>query len=190
MLFQRRQPIDFVEKIRNVFWPRCGLRRAGIYHWHRLTRLGGSPHGVALGFSVGAFASFSPLMGLHIVMAWGIAFAVRGSAVAAVIGTAVGNPLTYPLIWLASYRLGSVMLGRGLNGNGTAQGIELASLGEGAFLQSTLLPMVIGGTTLGVLVGAAAYILVRNGVLNYQLSRRLRLRMKKTSLSYESGNIG
>ena len=44
----------------------------------------------------------------------GPAFVVRGNYLAAAIGTAVGNPWTFPFIWAGTYRLGSFMLGNRL----------------------------------------------------------------------------
>ena len=40
-----------------------------------------------------------------------LSFLVRGNYLAAVVGTLVGNPWTFPLIWLASYQLGHLLLG-------------------------------------------------------------------------------
>lgn len=53
-----------------------------------------------------------PLMGLHFVLSALFAFAVRGSIIASAFGTVVGNPWTFPLIWLGTYRLGILLLGR------------------------------------------------------------------------------
>ena len=44
------------------------------------------------------------------VMAVLIAWIIGGSIVAALLGTFVGNPLTYPLFWYSTYEVGNLML--------------------------------------------------------------------------------
>ena len=65
-------------RIKNFFWPKKGFIRAWKYLAIRLSRLKNSPHAVAAGFASGAAASFTPLLGLHFVLACAIAFVTRG----------------------------------------------------------------------------------------------------------------
>jgi uncharacterized protein (DUF2062 family) len=88
-----------------------GWRRASTYYWHRLQRVPGTPESVVAGFACGAAASMMPLMGLHFVLAALFALAVRGSVIASAFGTVVGNPWTFPFIWLGTYKLGALLLG-------------------------------------------------------------------------------
>jgi len=74
---------------------------------HRVGRLPGSPYSIAAGFACGAAISFTPLVGLHFCLGALWAWAVRGNIVASMIGTAVGNPWTFPFIWVATYKFGS-----------------------------------------------------------------------------------
>ena len=53
--------------------------------------------------------SFTPLLGLHFVLAVVFAFLIRGNFIAALIGTVVGNPLTFPLIWGLIYKVGTYL---------------------------------------------------------------------------------
>jgi uncharacterized protein len=77
----------------------------------RLTRLRASPHEVALGFAAGAAVSVTPLIGLHLVLAVVIAFITRASLIAAALGTILGNPLTLPFFFAASYWIGDRISG-------------------------------------------------------------------------------
>src|SRR5262245_35167085 len=112
MLFKRRQTESLLERVRVHLWPRRSWSRSGRYVVYRLRRLSASPHAIALGFAAGAFAAVTPYLGTHLMMAALLAWAIGGSIVASVLGTFIGNPLTYPFFWYASYELGNVMLGR------------------------------------------------------------------------------
>jgi uncharacterized protein (DUF2062 family) len=91
---------------RSLAWPRRGFGRVFRYLFLRLTRLKVTPHQAALGFAAGAAISCTPLMGLHFVIAIVLAFLTGGSIIAAMLGTAIGNPLTFPFLLAASYWIG------------------------------------------------------------------------------------
>jgi uncharacterized protein len=91
---------------RSLAWPRRGFGRVFRYVILRLTRLKVTPHSAALGFAAGAAISCTPLLGLHFIIALAIAFVTGGSMIAAMLGTAFGNPLTFPFLFAASYWIG------------------------------------------------------------------------------------
>ncbi|RMD91547.1 MAG: DUF2062 domain-containing protein, partial [Alphaproteobacteria bacterium] len=99
--------------MRQLVYPRGGWWRAATYVWHRLRRLPDSPHRIARGIGAGVFVSFTPLFGMHFVLAALIALLIRGNVLAAVLATFFGNPLTFPLIAAASLKLGALILGSG-----------------------------------------------------------------------------
>ena len=110
-MFRRRQPIPFLRPLRGWLWPHIGWRRRH-YLVKRLTRLPGTPHSIAAGFACGVAISFTPFIGLHTLLSAACcALLVRGNYLAAVVGTLVGNPWTFPFIWLVSYQLGHALLG-------------------------------------------------------------------------------
>src|SRR5919199_6910934 len=95
--------------------------------FRRLLALDDPPERTALAFSLGLFIAFSPLLGLHTVLATALALLFRFNKVAIYAGTFVNNPfLTLAPIIVASYAVGAFLLGRpvGL----PAEGLEL--LGE------------------------------------------------------------
>ena len=104
MLFKRREAESFLERMRVHMWPRRSWSRSSRYVVYRLRRLSDTPHAVALGFAAGVFSAFTPFIGTHLVMAMLFAWIIGGSIVAAVLGTFLGNPLTYPLIWYLTYQ--------------------------------------------------------------------------------------
>ena len=106
-MFGRHKKPPFHERLRSFVWPRRGFSRAWKYIAARLSRIKATPHAIAAGFASGAAASFTPLLGLHFLLSFVIAFVTRGSMIAAAIGTVIGNPLTFPLIFAATYWTGA-----------------------------------------------------------------------------------
>ncbi|HUF44233.1 MAG TPA: DUF2062 domain-containing protein [Aestuariivirgaceae bacterium] len=185
MLFRRRLGLTFLQRMLIFLWPRRGLQRGWRYLWHRMTRISASPHAIALGIAVGVFVSFTPFIGLHFIIAAVISLAVGGSIVASAIGTAAGNPLTFPFIWLASYNLGALMLGHRQR---TRVHIELpddmvvllfTQPGElwRAFwtaIDPYIVQMTVGSLPLGTACGLVVYVIVRSVVAGYQRRREAR----------------
>lgn len=106
-MFQRQSVRGFSKRLRAFVWPKKGFIRAWKYLALRLSRLKKTPHAIAAGFASGAAASFTPLLGLHIVLACVLAFITRGSMIAAILGTLIGNPLTFPIFFSATYWVGA-----------------------------------------------------------------------------------
>ncbi len=106
-MFKRRIPLTLGEKILGFFWPSSGWRRASAYSLHRLARIPGSAYSIAGGFACGAAISFTPFVGLHFIVAAVLAWILRANILASAIGTAVGNPWTFPFIWTWLYQTGT-----------------------------------------------------------------------------------
>ena len=111
MLLGRRKPRKFYKILFNFIWPRSGIRRAVIYSRYRFVRLSGSPYSIAAGFACGVAVSFTPLIGFHFVGAALLAWLIGGNVIASAIGTAIGNPWTFPVIWFWILNLGRWIIG-------------------------------------------------------------------------------
>lgn len=191
MLFRRKTPPQWRERTRIAVWPRRSWRRSFAYYKFRVLRLGASPHAIAAGLAAGIFASFTPLIGFHFILGFLVAWLLAGNLVAAAIGTAVGNPLTFPVIWVSSFQLGRLVLG----GEAPVTHPLDLKLSPDLFLTSfealwpTFVPMLVGGTILGTLAGLAAYVMVRSAVVAFQGMRRQRLRAARR-LAGETGFAG
>lgn len=105
-MFERRYKPGFLQRAMDFFWPRSGWKRASKYVFHRVARLPGTPYSLAAGFACGAAISFTPFVGLHFVLAAILAWIMRANVIASAIGTAVGNPWTFPFIWVWIYKSG------------------------------------------------------------------------------------
>ena len=109
-MFKRRIQKTLGDKILVFFWPTIGWQRAWAYIMLRLARLPGSAYSIAGGFACGAAMSFTPFVGLHFVLSAILAWSIRANIIASVIGTAVGNPWTFPFIWTWLYQTGTWMV--------------------------------------------------------------------------------
>jgi uncharacterized protein (DUF2062 family) len=132
----------------------------------RLLALDDPPERTALAFSVGVLIAFSPLLGLHTILATLVAFLFRFNKVAIYAGTLVNNPLlTLVPIILLSYAVGAVLLGRPVTL--PAEGVALlrdphiltASYWQELWVRfwDLLLPFSLGGTVLSAVCSLAAY---------------------------------
>ena len=156
-------------------WPTRSWRRSSSYFLKRVLRLDASAHAIAAGFAAGVFASFTPFMGFHFVISFVVAFLIGGNILAAAFGTAVGNPLTFPAIWISCYNVGSIMLG--MEAGRLSPHEIVSSLTKQPFdaVVPLLRTMVIGGLPLGLMFGTVAYALIWWAVASYQRGRRRRL---------------
>lgn len=129
-----------------------------------LLHLEDTPHRIALAFGLGIWIAFLPLLGLHTLIALGIAFAFRLSRAAILIGCYVNNPWTLAPLFLAGTVVGCGLLGVSTDGlatidwdrHGWAFYTDLL-----AHLRPYLWPFVLGNTVLGVLFGTLSYFALR-----------------------------
>ena len=180
MLFRRRKRTTHIERARLWVWPRVSWRRSTLYYIKRILRLSATPYAIAAGCAVGAFVSFTPFIGFHIVISIALAWLIRGNFIAAAIGTSVGNPLTFPLIWASTYELGYVIL----SGEPAAAPPPLGR----HFLERSienLSPIVktmsVGSLPLGFLASLVVYTIVYKSVAAYQANRRKRLQDRRVA---------
>lgn len=110
-MFKRRKRRSRLQHLREAIWPSAGWQRTLTYWGHRLIRLQGSPHSIAMGLAFGAAISMTPFLGLHIVLTLLMCWVFGAPTVAGLIGTLVGNPWTFPFIFMFAYRIGSAILG-------------------------------------------------------------------------------
>ncbi len=195
-MFKRRKSIGVGRRIRGFLWPHAGWKRASTYVYHRLMRLPGTPHSIAAGFACGAALSFTPFLGFHFLLAGLLAWGIGGNIIASAIGTAVGNPWTFPLIWTALFRFGSLILGVD-SGEALPDGLTLNYMLQHPFV--VLLPMTVGSIPIGLAAWGISYWLVRHIVGDYQELRRRRrsrreaarlMRAEKLSRFRRSANKG
>jgi uncharacterized protein (DUF2062 family) len=176
-MFKRRKPPALLHQLKGYFWPHIGWQRAGHYFWMRLKRLSGTPHSIAAGFASGAAASATPFVGFHFLTGFAIAFFVRGNYLAAAIGTAVGNPWTFPFIWAWTYSLGSRMLGRQNEPAPDWTSLSWPELVDA--IGGVFLPMVVGGLPTAAVFWLVFYFPMLRLVRVFQETRRRKWERKR-----------
>lgn len=153
-----------------------GWRRALSYFAHRIARLPGTPYSIAAGFACGSAVSFTPFMGLHFIFAGVLAWVLRGNMVASAIGTAVGNPWTFPLIWVLIYNIGASVLGVAPQDEEDVSGFRLSDIFDEP--GRVLIPMMVGSFIVMPIAWILTFLPVRYMIASYQRRRFMR-RMKK-----------
>ena len=174
-MFKRRKQLQPQDHVREAVWPKMGWRRSQAYRRQRMGRLPGTPTGIATGFAFGAAISFTPFIGLHIVLAGLMSWACKGSILAAAIGTVVGNPWTFPLIWVLIYKTGILMLGMDPVCF-SAETLTLDHLFSNVW--NILLPMLVGSIPWFIVSWLAFFYPLRAMIEKYQMARRKRLAKK------------
>lgn len=190
-MFKRREKQTFIIKMREFIWPSAGWRRAASYMQHRLARIDGTPYAIASGFACGAAISFTPFVGLHFLIAAMITWIVRGNILTSAMGTAVGNPWTFPFIWATTYNFGTWLLGwdgsddvlaqmNNIFNKFTVVDIVKAPLDVlGPFLETIFLPMLLGGIIIGCSLWIVFYWPVYKIVSKYKINRMKRRQKNK-----------
>lgn len=199
MVFKRRDPRPPLRALAEFFYPRGGWTRAFHYVRHRIRRLPDTPERIARGIWAGVFASFTPFYGLHFVIAFVLSRLMRGNALAAIMGTFFGNPLTYVPIGVVALQTGHFLLGSeysetvsrsflGTLSDATGDlknnlfalvtGHEADWQGLVAFYNDVFFPYMIGGLIPGVIASTACYIITLPLIRAYQISRRKRIKAK------------
>tara|TARA_R110000868_G_scaffold189695_2_gene432954 strand:- start:4648 stop:5307 length:660 start_codon:yes stop_codon:yes gene_type:complete len=178
-----RKRMDWIEHLQEYIWPSIGGRAFLRFMEIKLKRARGSAHAIALGFAMGAFASFTPFMGLHALLAIALAVPFGGSAIMAAIGTAIGNPWTFPFIWLSSYNLGNFLLGR-TDVPELPQNIVFSEIWHDLAMYSDayILPMTVGGAPMGALAATFFYIVLFTNLSNYRTTREKYLKERRSKL--------
>lgn len=162
--------------------------------------------------SCGIFASFTPLFGLHFLIAGLLSYVLRANVLASLIGTFIGNPITFPIITVFNLKLGEWILGSSeyssVDGGKIFEGFldfifliyknlfTEGSVGENSvprineFLNGVFIPYSLGGIIGGIFVAIISYFLLRPLVATYQKQRdSLRAKREKKKLTrknYES----
>ena len=98
------------QNMKNILWPKKGFQRPFVYLRERIMRMSASTHSLSLGLACGAAASMTPFLGFHFLLGALLAFLMRANLFASAIGTVIGNPWSFPLIWAADIYVGDLIV--------------------------------------------------------------------------------
>ena len=195
-MFKRRNPTNFFHNVRQVIWPKMGWWRVIKYYRFRIVRLSSSAESIAVNLAGGSAMSLTPFFGIHVFGALGFAWLIgaRMNLIAAMVGTFVGNPWTFPFFLYAEHALGSWILsliGTQGHSNDFDPDKLIEQQNEGFWNVITFLsenftdifiPTAIGGTILAILSYPLFYLFYFYTVRGAQRARKLRLKKKQREL--------
>ena len=211
-MFKRRERRSIFRFFYEVIFSLKGISRAIGYVGIRLKRIPDTPHKISLGMSCGIFASFTPLIGLHFLIAGLLSYVLRANVLASLIGTFIGNPITFPIITVFNLKLGEWILGSNEYSSGDGGKIfegfldfifliykslfTEGSIGENSvprmneFLYGVFIPYSLGGLILGISVAIISYFLLRPLVSTYKKKRdSLKARRLKKKLMRKRNEV-
>jgi uncharacterized protein len=134
-----------------------GQFRRRIQQWrNRLKNFRGDPHFVAMGMATGVFVAATPSMPFQTVIAVALAFILRSSKAAAAISVWISNPITFPVFYLASYKVGALLFGISAADHSGAEPVDILKLGADVTIAA-----VTGGIIIGLCLAVTTYFITR-----------------------------
>ena len=159
MLLFRSRTNRFARAAAAFVWPKKGFIRGWIYIAIRILRLRSTDYALAAGLAAGVFTAMTPFLGIHFVIAAGLAWLIRGNIMMSLVGTFAGTPWTFPLFWVGTYSVGTWVLGADTADHDISQ-LDFALLMEypGTVLVSMTLGSLIIGLPIAGLVLLVGYV--------------------------------
>lgn len=159
-MFARREKHTLQKRFREAIWPSMGWRRAFLFYRHFLLRAPGSTYKIVGGLSVGIAVSFLPTLGFHLAQSYFFGWLLRVNKMAAWIGTAFGNPITFPVMFWLDYKLGAFIVGFWEKNEYVVLPKELTWSFMLSDPLSVFLPMFLGGVIMAVAAWPVSYLLL------------------------------
>lgn len=136
--------------------------RALRYQWIKLLRLKGDPVVIARGIAVGTFVGITPTIPFHTILIIIFCGIFRANLIAAVISNwLVSNPISIPIEYYLSWKIGEFIFGSGLGSWQEIEGLltvlRHASILEGAKLIAEKGTFFITSMTLGGCILASPF---------------------------------
>ncbi len=123
---------------------------------NRVKNFHGDPHFVAKGMAIGVFVAATPSMPFQTAIAIVLALILRSSKAAAVIGVWLSNPITFPVFYLASYKVGALLFGISAAYNAGDEPVGILKLGADITIAA-----ITGGIIIGLCLAIVTYFITR-----------------------------
>ncbi|MFV0322243.1 MAG: DUF2062 domain-containing protein [Alphaproteobacteria bacterium] len=102
--------------MKNLIWSLRYPHRWFQYLIFKMSRKNDAEDSLAAGFAWGVAISFTPLLGFHLLLTIIACKLHRKNIWAGIMGTFIGNPITFPFIWLFVYGFGLFIFDNKYNG--------------------------------------------------------------------------
>ena len=196
-MFKRRRAQSRIDRVRSILWPDRGFGRLISYVIQRIKRMPGSTLSIAIGAAWGVAVSFTPLLGLHLLVGLMLAYLTRGNLLACLFATFIGNPWTFPIFFYLDYRLGAFIITE-LGGTVKSIGDTLPSFmaaffsDPAALIGALFMPIIVGCLVLGTIAWFAGFGFTYWAVDGWRRHRARRLaaaRERRLALLPENDNL-
>ena len=144
------------------------LRRFFSYYKFKLARLPASSYAISAGFACGSMVSFTPLLGFHFILAVVFAYLLRANYIAALIGTIVGNPISFPFIWGLIYKVGAFIVDK--PEDNLRQNINFEIIINQTY--DIFIPMLVGGAVLAIPIWIITYFITYSFVSSFKKAKQ------------------
>ena len=148
------------------------LRRFIRYWYLRLVRIKASPGNIARGLAAGVFIGLLPVLPFQTIIAVAMAFVVRGSKIAAALGTWISNPLNWVPLYMLFYYLGKAVVPFDVPPFDPSQ-LEMKQMLDLGWKFFAV--MMVGGLVIATPTAVISYFVAFKGVQVYRERRRARL---------------
>jgi len=176
------------------------LNRIRGFFIYRVLHVDDTPHRIALGLAVGIFITWTPTIGLQMVLTVAVSALLRANKVVGVPFVWISNPATLGPIYVPNYLLGCCLMGYD-PGKFLTRLADLETQGWLTFFRGVLeagtevfVALWIGSVLVGLALAVPTYFLTRWGVVRYREHRRRKHEMEaegaaaNTAASGRSGN--
>ena len=126
-----------------------------------------TPHRIAIAFALGVFMGISPLLGLHTIGAFFIAWLLRLNRLVAIVGVYVTNPWTIvPIysfcIWVGAKLVGIDNIIPAIDWNDITLKLMMTEL------KHLLIPFLVGSVIVGFFSAIISYFIIHWAVVKYR----------------------
>jgi len=159
------------------------VRRLKDFFVYRVLHVDDTPRRIALGVAIGVFVTWTPTIGLQMVLTVALATLLGANKAVGVPFVWISNPFTFVPIYLPCYLVGGFLLGGRFGPGAFHEAVRQAATCQGAWWMyvwewlCALWPIYpalwIGGVLIGGVLAVVAYVLVYRAVVVF---RRFRAR--------------
>ncbi len=130
-------------------------------------RVKDTPHRIAIAFAIGVFIGISPLLGLHTVGVFFMAWLLKLNRLVSVVGVCITNPWTIvPIytfcIWVGARLTGLEKIIPAVNWNDVS---FMVFMGE---LKHLIIPFLVGSIVVGSISAIISYFIIHWAVVKYR----------------------